>query len=254
MATAVITIRVIPRAGRTAVAGKRGDAVLVRLAAPPVDGAANDALIAFVARTARLLRGGTSRSCRARSAATSGSASTDSHRRATCGSPRSTTRFVTDDLLLRSRTQLLTLRRAGAENRRRAARGRPSRRRRAAPFATAGSSAAGTSLPTARLRFAPARADARRRSASPLHSIVPGFVDAHTHAAYAGDGAASWRQRLAGATYAEIAAAGGGIVSTVAATRDAHPKPESGRRHAPGGSTRCWRAARRPARSRADTA
>jgi len=51
MATAIITIRVIPRAGRTAVAGMRGDAVLVRLAAAPVDGAANDALIAFVATT-----------------------------------------------------------------------------------------------------------------------------------------------------------------------------------------------------------
>ncbi len=51
MATAIITIRVIPRAGRTAVAGMRGDAVLVRLAAAPVDGAANDALIAFVAMT-----------------------------------------------------------------------------------------------------------------------------------------------------------------------------------------------------------
>ena len=51
MATAIITIRVIPRAGRTAVAGMRGDAVLVRLAAAPVDGAANEALIAFVATT-----------------------------------------------------------------------------------------------------------------------------------------------------------------------------------------------------------
>jgi uncharacterized protein (TIGR00251 family) len=44
-----IRIRVIPRAGRTEVAGKRGDAVLVRLAAAPVDGAANEALVAFVA-------------------------------------------------------------------------------------------------------------------------------------------------------------------------------------------------------------
>jgi hypothetical protein len=43
-------VRVIPRAGRTAVAGVRGGALLVRLAAPPVDGAANDALIAFLAR------------------------------------------------------------------------------------------------------------------------------------------------------------------------------------------------------------
>jgi uncharacterized protein (TIGR00251 family) len=43
-------VRVIPRAGRTAVGGKRGDALLVRLAAAPVDGAANEALIAFMAK------------------------------------------------------------------------------------------------------------------------------------------------------------------------------------------------------------
>jgi uncharacterized protein YggU (UPF0235/DUF167 family) len=39
----------VPRAGRTAAAGTRGDALLVRLAAAPVDGAANDALIAWLA-------------------------------------------------------------------------------------------------------------------------------------------------------------------------------------------------------------
>lgn len=53
------------------------------------------------------------------------------------------------------------------------------------------------------------------------HSIVPGFVDAHTHAIFAGDRREELRRRLAGATYAEIAAGGGGIVSTVAATRAA---------------------------------
>jgi uncharacterized protein (TIGR00251 family) len=42
-------VRVIPRAGRTGIAGTRGDALLVRLAAPPVDGAANLALITFIA-------------------------------------------------------------------------------------------------------------------------------------------------------------------------------------------------------------
>ncbi len=52
-------------------------------------------------------------------------------------------------------------------------------------------------------------------------SMVPGFVDAHTHLVFAGDRREELRQRLAGATYAEIAAAGGGIVSTVAATRAA---------------------------------
>ena len=52
-------------------------------------------------------------------------------------------------------------------------------------------------------------------------SMVPGFVDAHTHAVYAGDRRNELRRRLAGATYAEIASQGGGIVSTVAATRAA---------------------------------
>ena len=52
-------------------------------------------------------------------------------------------------------------------------------------------------------------------------SVVPGFVDPHTHAAFAGDRREELRKRLAGATYAEIAAAGGGILSTVAATRAA---------------------------------
>ena len=52
-------------------------------------------------------------------------------------------------------------------------------------------------------------------------SVVPGFVDAHTHAMYAGDRRDELRRRLAGATYAEIAAQGGGIVSTVRATRAA---------------------------------
>jgi uncharacterized protein len=46
---ASFAVRVVPRAGRTAVAGIRGDALLVRLAAPPVDGAANEALLAFLA-------------------------------------------------------------------------------------------------------------------------------------------------------------------------------------------------------------
>jgi imidazolonepropionase len=62
--------------------------------------------------------------------------------------------------------------------------------------------------------------DARRVDAGG-HSIVPGFVDAHTHAVFAGDRREELRRRLAGATYAEIAAAGGGIVATVAATRAA---------------------------------
>jgi imidazolonepropionase len=52
-------------------------------------------------------------------------------------------------------------------------------------------------------------------------AVVPGFVDAHTHVVFAGDRRDELRRRLAGATYAEIAAGGGGIVSTVRATRAA---------------------------------
>lgn len=49
MPPALIRIRVIPRARRTEISGRRGEAIVVRLAAPPVDGAANDALIAYLA-------------------------------------------------------------------------------------------------------------------------------------------------------------------------------------------------------------
>jgi imidazolonepropionase len=52
-------------------------------------------------------------------------------------------------------------------------------------------------------------------------TIVPGFVDAHTHAVFAGNRLEELRRRLAGATYAQIAAEGGGILSTVRATREA---------------------------------
>lgn len=52
-------------------------------------------------------------------------------------------------------------------------------------------------------------------------TVVPGFVDPHTHLVYAGDRRDELQRRLAGATYAEIAAAGGGIVRTVTATRQA---------------------------------
>jgi imidazolonepropionase len=56
---------------------------------------------------------------------------------------------------------------------------------------------------------------------APHLSAVPGFVDPHTHAVFAGDRRAELRQRLAGATYEQIAAGGGGILSTVRATRAA---------------------------------
>jgi imidazolonepropionase len=56
---------------------------------------------------------------------------------------------------------------------------------------------------------------------APNLSAAPGFVDPHTHAVFAGDRRGELRRRLAGATYTDIAAAGGGIVATVRATRAA---------------------------------
>ena len=51
--------------------------------------------------------------------------------------------------------------------------------------------------------------------------ITPGLIDCHTHLVYGGNRAHEFELRLAGATYEEIARAGGGIVSTVQATRGA---------------------------------
>ena len=50
--------------------------------------------------------------------------------------------------------------------------------------------------------------------------VTPGFVDAHTHLVFAGNRAAEFEQRIAGATYQQIAAAGGGIL----AHRSRHPR------------------------------
>jgi imidazolonepropionase len=51
--------------------------------------------------------------------------------------------------------------------------------------------------------------------------VLPGFVDAHTHPVFAGTRAGEFEERTEGATYAEIAARGGGIRSTVRLTREA---------------------------------
>jgi len=51
--------------------------------------------------------------------------------------------------------------------------------------------------------------------------VTPGLIDCHTHIVYGGDRANEFELRLKGATYEEIARAGGGIVSTVTATRAA---------------------------------
>ncbi len=49
--------------------------------------------------------------------------------------------------------------------------------------------------------------------------LMPGFVDCHTHACWAGDRLDEWGQRLAGASYLDILKSGGGIMSTVRAVR-----------------------------------
>lgn len=53
------------------------------------------------------------------------------------------------------------------------------------------------------------------------NAVVPGFVDPHTHLAFAGDRADEFGRRLRGESYEQIMAAGGGIQATVAATRSA---------------------------------
>ena len=78
-----------------------------------------------------------------------------------------------------------------------------------------------------RIAFAGALADlpgdweAERRIALDGRWITPALVDCHTHLVHAGDRAHEFELRLAGASYEEIARAGGGIVSTMAATRAA---------------------------------
>ena len=68
---AVLNLRVVPRAAKNAVQGEHGDALKIRLCAPPVDGAANAALIEFLAESfslprarVQLLSGQTSRNKR----------------------------------------------------------------------------------------------------------------------------------------------------------------------------------------------
>ncbi len=67
----------------------------------------------------------------------------------------------------------------------------------------------------------PTGADAAERIKLDGRWITPGLIDCHTHLVYGGDRAHEFEQRLAGVSYEEIARAGGGIVSTVKATRAA---------------------------------
>jgi imidazolonepropionase len=66
--------------------------------------------------------------------------------------------------------------------------------------------------------------DAAHRVALDGRWVMPGLVDCHTHLVYAGQRAHEFELRLAGASYEDIARAGGGIVSTVKATRAASEK------------------------------
>ncbi|MCX6141200.1 MAG: imidazolonepropionase [Candidatus Kapabacteria bacterium] len=52
-------------------------------------------------------------------------------------------------------------------------------------------------------------------------TVMPGFVDSHTHMVFAGSRSGEFSRRLAGASYAEIAAEGGGILTTMRAVREA---------------------------------
>ena len=65
------------------------------------------------------------------------------------------------------------------------------------------------------------RFDGARRIDCEGRWITPGLIDCHTHLVHGGDRAGEFEQRLAGASYEEIARAGGGILSTVEATRRA---------------------------------
>ena len=62
---------------------------------------------------------------------------------------------------------------------------------------------------------------AHRVESLPGTWVTPGLIDCHTHLVFGGDRAQEFEQRLEGATYEEIARAGGGIVSSVRARRAA---------------------------------
>jgi imidazolonepropionase len=72
--------------------------------------------------------------------------------------------------------------------------------------------------PTAELR---AQFSVAREIDATGRAVIPGLVDPHTHIVWAGDRANEFEMRVAGKTYMEIMAAGGGIMSTVRATRAA---------------------------------
>ena len=78
-----------------------------------------------------------------------------------------------------------------------------------------------------RIQFVGGRGDLPRKFAAFPHIdlegrlVTPALIDCHTHLVHGGSRAREFEMRLEGASYAEIAAAGGGIMSTVRATRAA---------------------------------
>ncbi|HVV34791.1 MAG TPA: imidazolonepropionase [Vitreimonas sp.] len=77
-----------------------------------------------------------------------------------------------------------------------------------------------------RIAFVGRRADLKDESARDVHRcdggwITPGLIDCHTHLVFGGDRAREFEMRLEGKSYEDVARAGGGIVSTIAATRAA---------------------------------
>ncbi|MBT8143055.1 MAG: imidazolonepropionase [Gammaproteobacteria bacterium] len=83
------------------------------------------------------------------------------------------------------------------------------------------SAASSFAVDDGRISAIPAKAPGRVMLDARQKVVLPGFVDCHTHALYAGDRMDEHAQRLAGATYADIARSGGGIMSTVRAVRAA---------------------------------
>ncbi|MBM4431383.1 MAG: amidohydrolase family protein, partial [Chloroflexi bacterium] len=118
------------------------------------------------------------------------------------------------DLVVYGARQLLTL--AGKGTRRGAASGELGLVADGAVAISAGQIVAvGTTSEVLQSYRAPREIDAGGRV------VLPGFIDAHTHPVFAGSRQDEFERRIAGATYLEIMAAGGGIMSTVRATRQA---------------------------------
>ena len=235
-----LRVRVQPRASRDALGGEREGALVVRLTAPPVEGAANEALARFLGRTlgvapsaVRVVSGTAGRdklvAIAGLDAATArGSASPRDRRR-----PRRPPDRAARDA-----------RGSRAADGRGDARPRPAARRRARGRGRA--DRLGRRRPRLRRVGRPPPRGATTLDAGG-GAVVPGFVDAHTHLAFAGDRDDEIRRRLAGASYEEIAAGG---------RRDrAHRRGDArgvgrgaGRRSSRRGSTRCCSAARPPPR------